>query len=193
MFDMFNNTYIFGGDIEGNITKYNPETEKFIICDDNNIEKGEISLLESHLYFDINCWDDWKRKLFNAIIRNNGKVDVTICSTESGDDYFLTIYRHKTLLPVEEYSSQVILTNYVIMCNGEVIGDIYTRREKSYPGCACKEQEEFDKWIEEQIESVSEFNNSDVWSSFSSIVYFDRCFSEDEEKLINKWRSNIGS
>ena len=190
MFDMFKEQYIYDGEIEGYIKEYNPQTEKFIIVDENDQETilGEVSLMGSGLVFNINYWDDWTKKLMSALIRNNGQVEILVYSTESADDTLFTMYRHKSLVNTHEYSDEIVLTTYLIYFAGEIKGDMHTRHHQNYSGCAIDEQKEFDEWIEEQIEKVSEFNNTDYWDTFNAIVFFDGCFTHEEQVLLNKWK-----
>lgn len=190
MFEMFKEQFVSAGNIEGYIKEYNPETEKFVIVDENDKNKvlGEISLMGSGLIFNIDYWDDWENKLMSALIRNNGQVEICVYSTESADDCLFTIYRHKSLVNTHEYSDEIILITYFTYFAGEIKGNMLTRQHVRYAGCAIDEQKEFDEWIETQIEEVSEFNNTDYWDTFSGIVYFDGCFTIEEDRLLSKWK-----
>jgi hypothetical protein len=82
---------------------------------------------------------------------------------------------------VHEYSDQVVITNYVIFCNGEVKGDILSFRDQRYPGCANNEQKKFNEWIEQQIEKVSEFNHTNYWDSPCNTMVISDCLCSEEE------------
>jgi len=167
----------FNGDIVG----YNPKTNKLVLSNKENKSKKEFNLFdETHIEYNINYYEEWESKLYNSLIRNNGKTLIQIFSTETQDSWFVEIYRHKTLLPTHEYEEEITLTNYVIVCNGEVKGDILSRRHKKYSGCAIDEEAEFKEWINEQIDKVSEFNNSECWDTFSGIIASD-AFNTNEE------------
>jgi hypothetical protein len=177
----------------GYIKEYNPETKMFVVEDEDNEDIiGEINIFKSGMTRNINSFENWQEKLMTGLIRNEGKVMISVLSTESGDNWFLEIYRHKTLLPTHEYSEEVILTNYAIVVCGEVKGDVFTRQYKSYSGCAIDEQKEFSKWIEKQIEKVSEFNNSKHWKIPCSTIVFSDCLcSKEENDLLHEMFNDV--
>lgn len=189
MFEWLEGKYL-GQDVY--IKGYNPETNKFITENEDKEVLGEVNIFETGIEFNIDYFDDWQKKLMNGLLRNVGRVDINIISTESADGWFLSIYRHKTLLPTHEYSEQIVLTNYVIVCNDEVKGDIFTRRSKSYAGCAIDEEKEFNEWIGEQIEKVREFNNTKYWQCpCNAIVFSDSLCSKEEYDLLYKMFNEI--
>jgi len=165
----------------GEIKEYNLETKKFIIeyVDDETLE--EVNVFDTEVIHNIDWFENWQKNLMTGLIRNEGKITIHVLSTSSGDSWFLEIYRHKTLLPTPEYQEQVILTNYVIVFSGEVKGDVFTRQSKRYAGCAIDEEKEFSKWIEEQIEKVSEFNNTEHWQAPCNTIVFSNCLCGEEE------------
>jgi len=165
----------------GEIKEYNPETKKFIIENEDDGILGEVNIFDTEVVHNIDWFEDWQKNLMTGLIRNEGKITIHVLSTSSGDSWFLEIYRHKTLLPTPEYQEQVILTNYVIVFSGEVKGDVFTRQSKRYAGCAIDEEKEFSKWIEEQIEKVSEFNNTEHWQAPCNTIVFSNCLCGEEE------------
>jgi len=166
----------------GYIKKYNPETKMFIVADEDNDEiLGEVNIFKTGIAFNIDYFEDWQKKLMSGLLRNEGKITIDLLSTESADSHFLEIYRHKTLLPTHEFSDQIILTNYVIVCSNEIKGDIFTREHKNYAGCLNDEEKEFSEWIEEQIEKVSEFNNTNNWQCPCEMIVFSNCLCNKEE------------
>lgn len=174
-------------EFEGAIQSFNPDTKKLIVLGedkDGNEETRELDLFASSITQNIDYYDDWQHKLYTALIRNEGKVNIQFLSTESADTWGLDIYRHKTLLPTHEYGEQIILTNYVIVFNDEIKGDIFTRRYQRYSGCAIDEEKEFCEWIEEQIEKVSEFNSTSYWSLLEGIIVSDAFNSDEEIELL---------
>lgn len=174
---------------DGYIAKFNPDTKKFNVENENGEKIGEVDIFESGINWNIDQYNDWTDKLYTALIRNNGKITLNVYSTENnnGDSWDIEIYRHKTLLPTHEFSEQIILTNYIIVCNDEIQGDILTRRHKLYSGCAIDEQKEFDNWIEEQMEKVSQFNNENHWEIVvPAIIVCDGLCDKEEENLLHE-------
>jgi len=171
----FNGEYTF-------VKEYNPET-KMLVLEKEETEEiiGEVNIFESGITHNIDCFENWQEKLMNSLIRNDGKIMIDVLSTESADSWFLEIYRHKTLLPTHEYNEQIILTNYAIVVSGEVKGDVFTRQSKSYSGCAIDELKEFTEWIDEQVQKVSQFNNTEHWSSPCKTIVFSDCLCSKEE------------
>ena len=165
----------------GEIKEYSPETKKFIIeyVDDGILE--EVNIFNTEAIHNIDWFENWQKNLTTGLIRNEGKITIYVLSTSSGDNWSLEIYRHKTLLPTPEYQEQVILTNYVIVVCGEVKGNVFARQSKRYSGCAIDEEKEFSKWIEGQIEKVSEFNNTEHWQVPCSTIVFSDCLCTKEE------------
>lgn len=187
MFEIFNDHFVQMESFSGKIKNYNPDSEKFVVTDDFSEDEkilGEVSLFQSRLNFDLHYWNNWKEKLHSKLL-SCGEVEIVVQSTEStdGDSWSLTIYRNETKIDTSPYSQPIEIVNYVIaFCDSDVCGTVLATEKGD------KEFELFSEWIEEQTESVSEFNNSDAYDTFESIVWFEGCFTEEEENLICKWR-----
>ena len=180
MFEWLKGKSIKINDKWGEVKEYNPETKKFVVDNDDYEIIGEVNVFESGMTHNIDYFENWQEKLMVGL-RREGKVMINILSTSSGDSWFLEIYRHKTLLPTYEYSEQVILTNYAIVFCGEVKGKVFARQSNKYSGCAIDELKEFSEWIEEQVEEVSEFNNTEHWQAPCDTIVFSDCLCSKEE------------
>ena len=182
MFEFLNGIYIKKNNKSYVIISYDENSKKFILEENDGEEKETINLSElfnSKANLDIDEYNNWKSLLFNGLIKYEGKITIDILSTETDDNWFVDIYRYKTLLPIHEFNDPIILINYAIVCNGEIVGDIYTRRGKFYNGCLVDEEKDFSKWIEEQIGN-DQFNNKGYCNSFSSIIT-SKCLSSEKE------------
>ena len=168
------------------LAQFNPDTSLFVVENEDGESIGEVNLFESGIHFNIDYFENWQEKLFNSLLKNNGKTSVLVYSTElnAGDSWELELYRYKTLLPTSEHSDQIILTSYVILFCGEVKGDAYTRQHRFYSGCMIDERKEFETWIEAQLEKVSEFNNDEYWNTSPSFVYAEGICDKDEEEIL---------
>ena len=203
MLDFLMGRYYSDEDFEGEIEDFNEITKKLLIKgyhkDNENDEEviKEIDLFKSGMAQNIDDYEDWQEKLYTGLIRNEGKITVNILSTESADSWFLDIYRNKTLLPTHEYAEQIVLMNYVIVCSDEIKGDIFTKREQRYSGSAIDDKKDFSKWIEEQIEKVGEFNNTNYWNCpCEAIIVSESLNTKEDEELLRKlfsetWYSDV--
>ncbi|WP_297419731.1 hypothetical protein [Clostridium sp.] len=172
---------------EGEINGFNEETKKFIVngVDNNDNEKTiEIDIFKSGIIQNIDYYEGWQEKLYTGLIRNNGKISIHVLSTESADSWFLEIYRNKTLLPTHEYSDQIVLINYVIVFCNEIKGDIFTKREMKYSGFGIDDKKDFSKWIEEEIEKVGEFNNTNCWQTPCEAIIVSESLNTKEDYIL---------
>lgn len=171
------------------ITGFNNNTNKLIVFDygDDNETKFDYegSLFKTRIEVNIDYYDDWKEKIFKKLV-TDGKVDIHILSTVSDDNWNLEIFRHKTLINNHEFDDNLIITNYIIYCNGEVKGDILSKQDLYYLGCLKDEEKMFYNWIEEQISEVQEFNNTSCWDTFNAIVTSTAFITDQELKLLYK-------
>jgi hypothetical protein len=171
------------GNFYGEVTGFNVNTNKLIIKgvevinDDEILKNIEMDLYTSYFQQNIDWYENYEEKLYNTLIKN-GKAIVHIFSTEdnSGDSWFLEIYRLKTEVPTDISYEKLTIINYFISFCNEVKGEILTVQEGE------KEKSAFERWINEQIESVSEFNHDGYRNTFTSIVMSDAFSSREELK-----------
>ncbi|MFC0903778.1 hypothetical protein ACFHWD_03620 [Clostridium sp. MT-14] len=186
MFEFLEDHTYFNDNFSGEVVGFNKNTNNLIVegGDKNTDEERnlEVSIFDSKIVQDIDEYENWEEKLYNTLIKNRGIVDIFVLSTESGNGYNLSIYKNKTLLNTHEYSEKLVLINYAIVFADKIKGDILSFQEIEYH--ANDELKKFTKWIDNQIYKVSEFNYSQQWNTFNSIIVSDAFNTSEELKLL---------
>lgn len=187
MFEFLEGNFYKNDDFEGEVVGFNKETNKLIfngVDKNDNVKSIEVNIFDAGITHNINYYDDWEHKLYTALLRNKGYVNIDILSTESGDNWNIEIYRNKTLLNVGEYDEPIILLSYVTVFSGEVKGKVLSFQYKKYSGCEIDDEKKFTEWINEQIENISEFNNTEYWNTIDAIIISEAFNSKEEISLL---------
>lgn len=160
MFEWLNGQYVDDKEVIG----FNEQTKKLILEDNS-----EVDIFNPDINHNLGDYENWEEELFNALLRD-GRVFIHILSTETGDNWAIEIFRHKTLVNNGEYCEPLVIVNYIVCFCEEVKGDILSLQKKHYAGCQNDEKKLFAKWINKQYEEISEFNNTEMWDTHNAIV-----------------------
>lgn len=84
MFEWLKNVYFREDGFEGEVKGFNKKTNKLIVNGEDN--EGNESIIEKDLFtgeieHNIDCYEDWQKKLFQALQREN-RVYINVYSTE---------------------------------------------------------------------------------------------------------------
>jgi hypothetical protein len=198
MYDWLNNETFSKDNKFWCVIGYNEKTNKMICesyddCDEDKKqehEKREIAIFDSGLEFNLDYNKDYEKKLFDVLCKNP-EIDINILSTESGDDWFVEIYRTESNIPTHLYGKETKLVSYVLTFLGEQTGKILSLTICSSPSVGkykpVDEFTAFSEWINDQVESVGVLNSSDYFdNTVKAIVTSEAFIGEQEYKSLTK-------
>lgn len=175
--DKYLNDNFFKGEVIG----FNDKNNKLIIKEYNGNSKEktiEVNIFDNYMTQNINEYKDWENKLYDAL-KKNGVIKINILSTDNDDNYGLKIFRKETIFDHVDSmdENQVILINYVIMQEEEVLGEVLSFQKKSEQN----DKANFIEWIDEEIENVNELNVEDYSLNYMEAITICNALNSEKE------------